>query len=91
MTAVQDGPTSIRVSWTPPSPLGNNTGYSIYYTGGGGSNYSVDVNDTSNYTLMNLTNGEIYTISIIGTSSYVLPSPPVLAGDVGLGIYKTTS
>ena len=84
--AVQDGLTSIRVSWTPPSPLENNTGYRIYYTRAGGSSDSVDVNDTSNYTLMDLSNGETYTISIAGTSSYVLSSPPVLAGDVGLGI-----
>ena len=43
VTAVQDGPTSIRVSWTPPSPLGDTTGYRIYYTRAGGSSDSVDV------------------------------------------------
>ncbi|CAI8037267.1 Kalirin, partial [Geodia barretti] len=32
VTAVQDGPTSITVTWTPPSPLGNTTGYIISYT-----------------------------------------------------------
>ena len=35
VTAVQDGPTSIRVTWTPPSPLGDTTGYRISFTGGG--------------------------------------------------------
>ena len=89
VTAVQDGPTSIRVSWAPPSPLGDTSGYRIYYTGGGGSSDSVDINGFSNtHTLMYLANGETYTISIVGrssTSSTVVPSPPVSAGDVALG------
>ena len=86
VTAVQDGPTSIRVSWTPSSDA---TGYRITYTGGGSSD-SVAVGDTNTHTLMGLTNGETYTISIVGTSSssYVLPSPPVSVGDVALGIYS---
>ena len=89
MTAVQDGPTSIRVSWTPPSPLGDTFGYRIYYTRAGGSSDSegVDGGNTNSRTLMSLTNGETYTISVSGTSSSsgVLPSPPVSAGDVALG------
>ena len=32
--AVQEGLTSIRVSWSPPTPLGDTTGYRIYYSGG---------------------------------------------------------
>ena len=93
LTAVQDGPTSIRVSWAPPSPLGDTSGYRIYYTRGGGSSDSVDVDGFSNtHTLMYLANGETYTISIVGrssTSATVLPSTPVSAGDVALGsLYK---
>ena len=90
VTAVQDGPTSIRVSWTPPSSLGDTSGYRIYYTRAGGSSDSVDVDggNTNSRTLMGLTNGETYTISVTGTSSSSggLPSPPVTAGDVALGI-----
>ena len=84
--AVQDGPTSIRVTWTPPSPLGDTTGYRISYTGGGGSSDSVDVDDgnTNSHTLMGLTNGETYTISIVGTSSPGFPSTPVETGTVTL-------
>ena len=94
VTAVQDGPTSIRVSWTPPSPLGDTSGYRIYYTRAGGSSDSVDVDggNTNTHTLMSLTNRETYTISVVGrssTSSTVLPSPPVSAGDVALGKSKT--
>ena len=85
--AVQDGPISIRVTWTPPSPLGDTTGYRISYTGGGGgSSDSVDVNggNTNSHTLMGLTNGETYTISIMGTASPGFPSTPVEAGTVAL-------
>ena len=87
VTAVQDGPTSIRVSWTESTDA---TGYGITYTGGGSSD-GVAVGDTNTHTLMGLTNGETYTISIAGTSSSsgVLPSPPVSVGDVALGKSKT--
>ena len=87
VTAVQTGPTSIRVTWTPPSPLGDDTtGYRISYTGGGGSSGSVDVDggNTNSHTLMGLTNGETYTISIVGRASPGLPSDPGEAGTVAL-------
>ena len=74
--AVQEGPTGIRVSWTPPTPLGNTTGYRIYYSGD--SNGSVDVSggSTDNHLLIGLQNGDSYTISIMGTSEH-LPSDRV--------------
>ena len=85
MAGVQDGPTSIRVTWTPPSPLGNTTGYRIHYTTGGGSSGSQTVSggNTMTHTLTGLTNGETYTISIVATSS-ALSSAPIQTA-VGLG------
>ena len=84
--AVQDGPTSIRVTWTPPSPLGDTTGYRISYTGGGGSSDGVDVDggNTNSHSLMGLTNGETFIISVVGTASTGLPSAPVEVGTIGL-------
>ena len=84
--AVQTGPTSIRVTWTPPSPLGDTTGYRIFDTRGGGSSGSVDVDggNTNSHTLMGLTNGETYIISIVGTASPGIPSVPVEVGTVAL-------
>ena len=72
VTAVQDGPTSIRVTWTPPSPLGDTTGYRISFTGGGSSD-SVDVSggNTNSHTLTGLQNGQTYTVSVIGTSQHL--------------------
>ena len=47
----------------------------------------VDGGNTNSHTLMSLTNGETYTISVAGTStsSGVLPSPPVTAEEIALG------
>ena len=86
MAGVQSGPTSIRVTWTPPDPLDGVTGYRIHYTTGGGSSDSQTVSggDTMTHTLTGLTNGETYTISIVATSNN-LPSSAVMANmPVGL-------
>ena len=85
LTAVQDGPTSILVSWSPPDPLGDTTGYRIDYTDGSSSD-SVTVigGSTDNHTLTGLQNGATYTISIIATSQY-LPSETVEVMNVHLG------
>ena len=69
LMAVQEGPTAIRVSWTPPTPLGNTTGYKIYYSGK--TSGSTDVSGAaSNHLLTSLQNGASYTISIVGTSTH---------------------
>ena len=88
VTAVQDGPTSITVTWTPPSPLDGITGYTISYTGGGSNNETtVSGGNTMGHTLTGLTNGENYTISIVGTTNANgLSSPPVQA-TVSLGMF----
>ena len=69
--AFQEGPTGIQVSWTPPTPLGDTTGYRIYYSGG--SNDTIDVNggSTDNHLLTDLQNGVSYTISIVGISEHL--------------------
>ena len=69
VTAVQDGPTSITVIWTPPSPLGDTTGYRISFTGG--SDVDIDGGSTNSHTLTGLTNGQTYTISIVATSEHL--------------------
>ena len=80
LTTVQDGPTSILVSWSPPNPLGDTTGYRIDYTDGSSSdNVTVDDGSTDTYTLTGLQNGATYTISIMATSETSLPSESVEA------------
>ena len=82
MTAVQDGPTGILVSWSPSSDA---TGYTISYTGGGSSgSETVSGGDTNSYAMTGLTNGQTYTISIVATSNN-LASDTVTAMAVGLG------
>ena len=70
--AVQEGLTSIRVSWSPPTPLGDTTGYRIYYSDSDSSD-SVDVSggSTDNYLLTGLLMEATYTISIVATSQHL--------------------
>ena len=68
--AVQEGPTGIQVSWTPPTPLGNTTGFRIYYSGGSSGSVDVSGSSTDNHLLAGLQNGASYTISIVGTSEH---------------------
>ena len=94
LTAVQEGLTSIRVSWTPPSPLGDTTGYRIDYTSSNGSSDSVTVSggSTDSYLLTGLTNGDTYTISIVATTD-LFPSWTVtvdVAVDLGMCSYLIT-
>ena len=57
--------------WTPPSPLGNTTGYTISYTDMSGKKSSETIGDgnVDSHILTNLTNGETYMISIVAKSS----------------------
>ena len=71
--AVQEGPTGIRVSWTPPTPLGDITGYRIYYSGGSSGSVNISGGSTDNYLLNGLENEASYNISIVGISEH-LPS-----------------
>ena len=69
----QEGLTSIRVSWRPPTPLGDTTGYRIYYNGFSSGSVDLSNGSTDNYLLTGLKNGETYTMSIVATSQH-LPS-----------------
>ena len=86
MTAVQDGPTSIRVTWTPPSPLGDSTGYIISFTSDSSSTGSenIDCGQTNTYTITGLNNGETYTVSVAKTAENRLPSLAIKAMPVAL-------
>ena len=85
LMAVQEGLTSIRVSWSPPTPLGDTTGYRIYYSDSDSSD-SVDVSggSTDNHLLTGLQNGDSYTISIVATSQHLPSESVILDMDVGL-------
>ena len=74
MTVVQDGPTSIRVSWTPSSDA---TGYMIHYTSSRGDSGSEDVSGghSDSHTLTGLVKEDTYTISIMATSHTLSSSP----------------
>ena len=68
---VQSDGTSVLLTWTPPDLLGDTTGYTISYTGGSSGSETVSGGDTNNYTLTGLMRGEMYYISIVGTSEHI--------------------
>ena len=72
--AVQNGPTSVLVSWSPSS---GTIGYMIHYDSSGGHNGSISLNSsTDNFELAGLMEENTYTISIFA-SSVDLPSTTI--------------
>ena len=71
MFEVRSDGTSVLLTWTPPSPLGDTTGYRIDYSGGSSGSEDVSGGSTNSYTQMGLTSGATYTITIVGTSEHV--------------------
>ncbi|CAI8052760.1 Receptor-type tyrosine-protein phosphatase alpha [Geodia barretti] len=71
---IQTDATTIRVTWTPPSPLGNTIGYTVFYSSTG-SNEAPVVREasTNEVELMNLAEGGSYSISLVARSQH-LPS-----------------
>ena len=85
--AVQEGLTSIRVSWTPSSGA---TGYIISYTGGGSSDsVTVSGGSADNYLLTGLMMEASYTISIVATSQQL--SSDAVVVEITLSKKKTYS
>ena len=82
--AVQEGPTSIRVSWSPPTPLGDTTGYRIYYSGGSSGSEDVSNSSTDDYLLTGLQNGDTYNISIVSVSQHSTSNAAIVL-DIILG------
>ena len=79
------------MSWTPPTPLGDITGYIIYYTNDDNTDSDsvvIDGGSTDVHTLSDLQNGDTYIISIVATSSSDLPSESVLA-DMTVGLSES--
>ena len=83
--AVQEGLTGIRVSWSPPTPLGDTTGYRIYYSGDSSGSEAVSDDSTDNYLLTGLQNGDSYTISIVAISPHFFSERVAVDMEVGLG------
>ena len=68
--AVQEGVTSVRVSWNLPSILGETAGYIISYTDSSSGNVTVSGGHTDNHLLTGLHRAGYYTISILATSQH---------------------
>ena len=82
LMVAQETGTSFRLTWTPPSPLGDTTGYTVLYsaTGVSSSSGSVEISGGSSdsLALTGLTSGVNYTLSLIARSQHI-PSAAVTA------------
>ena len=77
MEVKQEDPTSVRVSWLPPSPPGHTTGYTILYsTGERADTREISGAGVSEARLAGLVVGGEYSISLLATSQH-LPSETV--------------
>ena len=82
MMAVQESPTSIRVTWTPSTGA---NGYIISYsTGSSSDRVNISDDSTDNYLLKGLLNGATYNMSIVATSQHFF-SNNAIVGIVHLG------
>ena len=70
LTLRQVDPTSVRVSWDPPSPPGNTVGYRVSYNLSNATDIDISDVSTTSTTLTGLENGNYYTISIVGLSEH---------------------
>ena len=82
LMVAQETGTSFRLIWTPPSPLGDTTGYTVLYsaTGSSSSGGSVEISGGSSdsLALTGLASGVNYTVSLIARSQHI-PSAAVTA------------
>ena len=82
LTADPDGPTSIKVSWIPPTSKLTVTGYQIFYRMlGSVTNYgSVDIAaNKKQHILYNLQGGFVYVITMVTKSQHL---PSTVAGPI---------
>ena len=70
LTLKQVGPTSVRVSWDPPSPTGNTVGYRVSYNLSTATDIDISDVSTTSTTITGLENENYYTISIVGRSEH---------------------
>ena len=74
MTAVQEGTTSIRVSWTLVSGA---TGYRVEYSGGDDTEEESADGSATTLMITGLQNGLTYTISLVAISPNLPTSAPI--------------
>ena len=74
VTAVQEGPTSIRVSWTLVSGA---TGYRVEYSGGDDTEEESVGGSATTLIITGLQNGLTYTISLVAISPNLPTSAPI--------------
>ena len=81
VTYVKESDTTLNVSWSPPTPLEDVTGYMIYYSGSDGRVGGVNIsNGWTNSYLLTSFQTEVNSVSIVALSQH-LPSEVVIANE----------
>ena len=88
LTLKQVSPTSVRVSWDPPSPPGNTVGYRVSYNLSTDSDIDISDVSTTSTTITGLENGNYYTISIFGLSEHFRSE--IKSATIYLGLFLIT-
>ena len=80
LNGTRENATSARLSWIPPSPLGDTIGYTVIFSASGGSNGSENVPGGYNDSLLltGLESGETYNISLVARCQHI-PSGAITA------------
>ena len=75
---------SIKLSWIPPSPLGDTIGYSVSFTAGNNtSTVNISGGSSDGYLLTSLTNGVTYSVTITALSKDLPSNATVLEVTLG--------
>ena len=88
VSVIQEGPTSVRVFWTPPEPIGQTIDYQIYYTGPTSGSVSFDGVESFRQIVTGLVNGESYQFFVAGKSVHLESEPVAAGGDGSVGLGK---
>ena len=67
----QISPTTVRVTWSPPSGGATVTGYVVQYIGGGSFRMRTVPSSSTSVDITDLTNGYTYAISVEATSQHL--------------------
>ena len=67
----QISPTTVRVTWSPPSGRATVTGYVVHYIGGGSVGTETVPSSPTSTNITGLTSGATYTISVEATSQHL--------------------
>ena len=87
----QISPTTVRVTWSPPSEGATVTGYVVHYIGGGSNGTVTEPSSSTSTDITGLTSGPTYAISVEATSQHLSGESGVMTIVMGELMYMVLS